>query len=565
MLKLADLDEISSKPGVYLWKNRYGAVIYVGKAKNLRNRMKQYFKGMLNSFKTIKLIENIASYEIIITNNEKEALILERNLIEKYKPSFNVLLLDDKRYPYIKVNLQSNDLDIKMVRRYKKQNNSFYYGPFPSGFGARTLINLLVRETKFEKGLPVINKDKEYWKEQFGKVKKILSSGNRNYIKELKIKMIAFAENFQFEIASEIKKTIDFLEELKNNQVVELTNDKNIDVIGYSEDKNYIFLNILFYRYGSLLSSENFVIEKVGNIEDNIRGFINEYYAFSMLPDKIIVPFPYVKEDINFDLEIIFPKKGIYKNIFDNATTNANEKKEIKVLEYEKRKELSTNNVEKMEKFLNLKSAKHFLIIDNSNTNNFSPVSVIISYKNGLKDKKNYKKFNLETGERKADVEYMREAVQRYFIKKENPIPDLLIVDGGIAQVREVKKVLNKLSIDLSVIGLVKNEKHTTDHIINLDEKNEQIKDPTLLLFLRSIQEEVDRFAKFHHRSLRTKSTLGGFLLTVDGIGPKAEKKLLDHFKNYSNIYNATIEELSEILSVNVAKKLFDAIRDNNN
>ncbi|AAT28031.1 GIY-YIG nuclease family protein [[Mycoplasma] mobile] len=565
MNKTLDLDNVTTKPGVYLWKNKHGNIVYVGKAKNLRSRMKQYFSGMLNSYKTIKLVQIIDSYEVIVTTSEKEALILERNLIETHKPSFNILLIDDKRYPYIKISLLKNDIEIKMVRRYKKQNNSFYYGPFPTGFGAKVLINLLIRETKFEKGLPVVNKNASYWKEQFKKVKNILGVNNKEYINDLKKQMFLSAENFQFEIANEIKSTILFLEELKNNQVVELKNDKNIDVIGFSEDKNYIFLNMLFYRYGALLSSEDFVLEKLSDGKETIRKFINEYYTLNLLPDELIISLEFTHNDLNFDFEILNPKRGTYKNILDNAIMSANEKREIKILEFERKKEITINNIEKLEELLETKNLNHFLVIDNSNTNNFSPVSVIISYKNGLKDKKNYKKFNLETGDRKADVEYMKEACFRYFSKKENPIPDLLIVDGALAQVREVKKILASLFIKLKVIGLVKNDKHITSHIINLKEKREEISDASLLIFLKSIQEEVDRFAKFHHRSLRTKNTLEGFLLSIKGIGPKTEKKLLENFKNYSEIYNASLEDLEKILSKSIAKTLYEKIKKNIN
>ncbi len=548
-----NIEDIPKKPGVYLYKDKLDKVIYVGKAKNLKVRINQYKKGSINSFKTHKMIQEAESYDLIITENEKEALILERNLIKEHAPYFNIQFIDDKRYPYVKVKLGKN-LKITMVRRILK-DNAFYFGPLPVGSKSRQLLKTLQREALYESGLPITDTSKEFWEDKYNKVRKILSADNNFYKRELSNKMFAAAEKEMFEIAQEYKESLEALNIFDQRQVVQLDNDKDIDVVGVSQQDDFLFVSIMFYRNGSLLSMTNEVLEIINDPSETIRQFITSYYNNNLIPKELILDEAYINEFYH-SFKPIYPEKGKYKEMLKIAVMNADNNKEQKLRKHKRQVELTSGAIEKLGYLLNIEKPWHILMIDNSNTANQNPVSAIVSYKNGVKQKSEYKRYNLETLSRKADVEYMRQTTTRYFSKKENPIPNLFIVDGGKAQVNEVKEVVDKLGVDLRIIGLVKNDKHITRSLINLEGEEIQIKDSTLLNFLRSMQAEVDRFAKVQHRSRGLKGTLEGSLETIPGVGPKTLQRLLKVFTTYANIYNASEEELEKVVSSTIAKNI---------
>ncbi|TCG11513.1 GIY-YIG nuclease family protein [Mycoplasma todarodis] len=548
-----NIEEIPKKPGVYLYKDKLDKVIYVGKAKNLRVRINQYKKGSINSFKTHKMIQEAESFDLIITENEKEALILERNLIKEHAPYFNIQFIDDKRYPYIKVKLGKN-LKITMVRRILK-DNAFYFGPLPVGSKSRQLLKTLQREALYESGLPITDTSKEFWEEKYKKVRKILSADNNFYKRELEGKMFSAADKEMFEIAQEYKESLEALNIFDQRQVVQLDNDKDIDVVGVSQQDDYLFISIMFYRNGSLLSMTNEVLEIINDSNETIRQFVNSYYNNNLVPKELILDEKY-SNDFYHSFKPIYPEKGKYKEMLKIAVMNAENNKDEKLRKHKRQVELTSGAIEKLGYLLNIDKPWHILMIDNSNTANQNPVSAIVSYKNGVKQKSEYKKYNLETLSRKADVEYMRQTTTRYFSKKENPIPNLFIVDGGKAQVNEVKEVTERLGVDLRIIGLVKNDKHITRSLINLEGEEVEIKDSTLLNFLRSMQAEVDRFAKVQHRSRGLKGTLEGSLETIPGVGPKTLARLLKVFETYANIYNASQSELEKVVSPTIATNI---------
>lgn len=546
-----DLTNVPKKPGVYLWKNKFGNIIYVGKAKNLNSRMKQYFKGMLNSYKTAKLVELIADFEYVITSSEREALILERNLIEKHKPEFNIKLTDDKRYPYVQVKL-TDKLEINLIYRIRSTNqkNSLIYGPFPDGFGARKMVNMLNRIAVYKNGLPNKTTDYEFWRTQYEYVKKLLTSKTGQFIKELNRKMMSAAENQQYEIANEIKETISALSFYQENQSVELLNKKDIDVIGVVEKDGYLSIAMLFYRQGMLLSTNNKMIEILESKEESLRQFVSQYYSFNFKPSEI-----YSNEIFESDISIHRPIRGNSKKILDIAITNAKDNIDLKLKEFIRKEELTIGAVHKLQNLLGLKNIQHILMIDNSNTNNTNPVSAIVSYRNGLKQFSEYRKYNVEVKERAADVDYMKQGVIKYF--KNNKYPDLFILDGGKAQFNEIKKLMP----DLPIIALVKDDKHTTRSLLNLEGNEINIDDTLLLNFLKGIQKEVDRYAKSAHTK-RRMTTLEGILSSVEGVGPATEQKLLDHFKTYSAIYNASIEDLKKVVSEKTAINILERMHN---
>lgn len=542
-----DLSNVPNKPGIYIWKNINDEIIYVGKAKRLKQRMEQYFKGMLNSYKTSSLVDEIKSFDYIISPTEKEALILERNYIEKYFPKYNILLTDDKRYPYIKIELKDR-LEISLVYRIRslRNKNANLFGPYPPGHGASKMVKLIERISLYKDGLPFKGGDHEYWLKKYHEAKNILSTGQSKLINDLKAQMINASENQLYELAHELKETIKFLEISKEKQVVELNNNDNIDVIGIIKKDDYASISMIFYRSGSLLSKKEFIIEIVGNLEESMRQFLSQYYAKNIRPNTIISNIEVEHENISI------PLKGKYKKILDISVENAKDNIELKLKEFIRKEELTIGSMTKLKNILKLNNLHHILMMDNSNTNNTLPVSVVVSYRNGIKQTKEYRKYNLVNVKRNADVEYMRQGIEKYFSKQENAIPDLFIVDGGIAQVNEAKKILN----DIPIIGLVKNKDHKTEAIIDIKGNRIDIHDSNLLNFLRGMQDEVDRFAKYHHNQRRSIQTLEGSLIKVPGVGPRTEKKLLSKFKTYSSIYNATIEELEEVVSKQIASNI---------
>ncbi|MCK5946024.1 MAG: GIY-YIG nuclease family protein [Mycoplasmataceae bacterium] len=543
-MNLDDLKQVPNDPGVYFWKDKYNNIIYVGKAKNLNKRMKQYFNGMNNSYKTPKLVKRIASFEYVITSNEKEALVLERNLIEKHTPEYNIILTDDKRYPYIMVSL-SKKVEIKLIYRIKsfRSKKAFFYGPFPTGFGARRMANLVSRLALYDKGILIKDLSPAEWKEKYDFAKDFLSKDSKKLIKELEVMMVEQADKEQFEIAHDIKELLKALRTLNDNQAVELKSNKNIDAISFIEKDGFISISLLYYRRGILLSKNDKIIEITSNRDESVRQFISQYYHINQKPDLIISNL-----EIETDIEVVIPRQGINKKILEISNKNANDNLDMKLQEFIRKEELTIGAMAKLEKLLGIENIHHIIMIDNSTTNNSMPVSAIVSYRNGIKQKHEYRKFNLEQTKRKADVEYMKQGITRYFIEDENKKPDLLIVDGGIAQVNEVKKI----TPDINIIGLVKNEKHLTEALITSDGKRIIIKDQNLFNFLKGIQIEVDRFAKYVY-SRKRKTTLEGVLATVEGIGPSIEKKLLKEFKTYSAIYNASQEELESVVSKKIA------------
>lgn len=563
-MDIRKLDSVPKKPGVYFWKDQFNSILYIGKANNLNDRMKQYFKGSLNSYKTHALVEKIADFEIIIVQNPKEALILERNLIRKHKPYYNILLSDDKRFSYIKIFLNKDGLEISIARRvYKNSQNTLYYGPFPTGHGSSIILKLLQREALYESGIFIENKDFDFWKQRFEKIKDILSFKNNLYLNQIKEKMLIAAKNYQFEVANDLKLSHEYLTKLKESQIAELKKILNIDVISIIEKNGLLFSTVFFYKYGILLNKVDHIIEIKTSFESSVEEFINEFYKNKIAPNILILDKSFLKLNLqlNFESKVLYPKKGIYKKLIDlvneNTLTNINEKEKTHLLKIERTK----NNLDKLSKLINIKNLHRIVMMDNSHFANFHPISVVVTYIDGIKNTNEYRKFNLDVNhDRKADVEYFKEGFSKYINSKSFIVPDLFIVDGSFAQLHEVKKQMKKANLTFPIIALVKDDFHRTKKLIDTDEKEHLLEDKDVKNFLSMIQNEVDQFAKKHHYNRRDKSSLEGSLLNIKGLGPKMEKKLISHFETYSNIYNASEKELAKVIPLNIAKKIKSTI-----
>ncbi|MCE6056491.1 GIY-YIG nuclease family protein [Mycoplasmopsis agalactiae] len=556
------LKNTSTSPGVYLWKDAKQNVLYVGKAKNLRKRLLQYFDGAINSYKTSKLMSLVADFEVYICKTNKEALLLEKAMVDRFNPEFNILLLDDRKYPYLKVQLLKDSLLITLSRKAnaKDTKNTFYYGPFPSGYGAKPILKLLQHEALYENGLLIKNKDSNFWVNQFTKIKEILSFKNNNYLNDLTNKMHTAANNMQFELAMFLRDGLTYLKKLKESQIIELSQYKNIDVFAYKTDEKLIYATVLFYRYGILINKVNLTIPLGISIDESIRVFFEQFYADKILPDNFIVQEEILKYDLNLsnDYKFISPKIGTNKKVLDLALLNLNDYYEKEHLIMQNQLEKADSMLISLNKYLNLPKLKNIVIFDNSNINNINPVGVAIVYTNGIKNKSLYRKFNLEAlSYRSADVDYIRQSITKFFSSDKNSKDfDLIITDGGLQQVNEAKKTLKFLGLNIPVIGLVKNEYHKTRALIDLNLNEIYVNDLELHNYLAQIQIEVDRFAKSHFRNRQKISSLEGKLRNIKGLGHNMEQKLLNHFKSYANIYDASVEELAKIVPINIAKSI---------
>lgn len=542
------------KGGVYWFKDKNENILYIGKAKNIKKRINQYLNGSINSYKTPILLEKAESFDYQVCANEKEALILEQELIKKHKPYYNILFLDDKKYPYIVIELKPNTIEFKTRFFYKQQKNTFYFGPLPPNYGYKTIKNFLIRESLYENGLLIPKRnDPKFWKEKFDHAKKILSSSNRDIINRLKQQMIVASENEQYELAKDFRDVIQSLTTNQQQSIV-FESDKDFDVIAIKEEKNNLMINVHNFKNGTFFMQEEFVFEIYIDVYETIRNFINSFYLMRNAPDFIITNYKIDQNDLLIDKKIIVPKKGKYFKSLQNALNNIEINKQVKLLSHQKKSETNLKVKNFLSSLLN-KEINDFLMIDNSNENNEDVVSVIIYYKNYLPHYLNYRKYHLKTINQKSDIEYLRQGLTLYFENQEE-VPDLIIVDGSKQQLNTAKEVVKKFSLNLSVIGLVKDKNHQTDSLLNTNNQKIKIKDKTIFTFFSKIQYEVDRFAKNFHSKKKITSSLEGFLNSIKGIGEKTEKKLLNHFKTYTNIYNASEEELSKIVSKTIASKI---------
>lgn len=548
-----DRKTLSTNCGVYWFKDSNDIILYIGKAKNIKKRIEQYFNGTQNSYKTPILLEKASKLEYQICKNEKEALILEQELIKKNKPYYNILFLDDKKYPYIVIELKNNKLEFKTRFIYKNIPNTFYFGPLPPNYGYKIIKNFLIHECLYENGLPIQNNSRLFWKEKFDYAKKILSSSNKEIINKLKNKMLYYSNNEQYELAKECYEVIHFLSN-NQNQSITFEENQNFDVLYFHQEEKYLMIMIHYFKNGSFFMQEETILEIKLNLEQTIIEFINQFYLVRNIPNFIVTNFHLNAEDLIINKKIIIPQKGKYYQALENAKNNIDINKKLKLTSYISKSKI----IDKVKKFLfdilNL-TINDFIMIDNSSENNQDVVSVIIYYKNFLPHYQNYRKYKINDVKRKSDVEFIKQGLTKYFSNNEE-IPNLIIVDGATQQLNEAQKVLESLKIKLPIIGLVKDQYHKTNYIVDKNKNKILINDRDVYNFFSKIQIEVDAYAKSFHSKRKLDSSLEGFLTTIKGIGNKTEERLLNHFKNYNNIYNASKEELLKVVSENIATKI---------
>lgn len=575
------LKTLPKKPGVYLHKDKDGTVIYVGKAINLYNRVNSYFKGA-HDYKTTKLVSNIVDFDYIVTKSEKEALILEYNLIKEYDPKYNIVFKDDKSYPYIL--LKESESPFVSVVRLKKKNRlkGKLYGPFPDVGAARNMVELINKLYPTRKCDP-IKKDlclyyhlgqclgyckKEVNIEESNKIKediiKFLDGDSKDIIHSLKDKMNDATEKLDFENAAYYRDLINDVKQTNLKQDVQKNNRESFDVFNYYVEDGYIAITGLFVKKGRLLSSDKFIDYLVGDPENFVSSYIYRFYEINEKPKKLFVPNELLAyfNDL-YDCQTV--TRGYKYQVLKQAKTNC-----IELINQNKKiltnKESYTEDLDNEFKRIFNKSINKIELFDNSHTGGTNTVGAMVVYKNYKPSKKDYRLYKLDEGA--DDLKSMHEMLyRRYFrVLKDNlERPDLLIVDGAKIQIDVAKEVLSSLNMDITIVGLGKDDHHNTSYMMDADYNIVNInKDSNLFFFLTNMQDEVHRFAITYHRKLRQKAVYKSVLDDIPGLGPKTRVKLLRKYKTISNLKTLSLDELKTVLNDKVAEELYNKLRKEN-
>lgn len=568
-------------PGCYLMKNTDGKVIYVGKARKLKNRVSSYFTGAHN-YKTTKLVDHIWDFDYIVTGSEKEALLLEINLIKDYTPEYNIMFMDNTYYPYIELTDETHPR-LKIVRKTKNKKNK-YFGPYPDATAARNTFKLLNKLYPLRKCNHVPDKPCLYYslhqclgpcinevdKSQYDEIRKELISfihGNtKSKIDELTEKMMTASENLQFELAKEYRDLIRSIEYVTAKQNVQFGDYKDRDILGYFIDKGYISIQLFFMREGKLLYHD-FNLEPVGeDFEGDLIRFLVTYYQTHPEPYELLIP-----QDVDLELlteilscHVLQPQRGDKKSLVEMANKNAKEALEKKFLLKEKTDEKTILPIIELGQKLGIDTPHTIELYDNSNIQGAYAVAGMVVYKDGVPSKKDYRKYKIKTVEGPDDYASMKEVIYRRYYRllmEQKEMADLIIVDGGLGQIKVAKEVINSLNLSVHICGLSKDDKHSTAML--LDENGNQVpidtKSPLFFLLTR-MQDEVHRYAISFHRQVRSKSLFSSILDEVEGIGEARKKKLLNYFKSVKKMKEASLEELEAVIPKNTAAKLYEVL-----
>ena len=576
---------VPTKPGSYQMKNKDGVIIYVGKAKNLKNRLKSYFTGTVTG-KTKMLVEDIDDFEYIVTSSELESLILEITLIKKYDPKYNIMLTDDKTYPYIELTKEKYPR-LRVVRNVKRKKNlNYLYGPYPNVTAARKTVNMLNRLYPLRKcehlkkelclyyhiheclGYCTKNIDKSVIDEMSKEIVAFLK-GDSSFIREkINKEMLKASESMNYERALELKTMLEDIDITLRRQKIDLNDNYNFDLINYYVDKNYLSIQVFFVRDGLLVGRNKDVISSDLDVLDQVVEYILKFYEKTgVLPNELLVPEEVDSELLSnyLNIKVNSPKKGKLKNLLDLARDNA---KEILMSEEEmlkKNDDLRLKAIDELKVLLKTDNVSRMEAFDNSHLFGTFYVGGMVVYNDFLPLKDEYRKYKISVSV-KDDLGAMKEVLYRryYRVLMENLTPpDIVVMDGGYNQVRIAKDIIDSLGLKIRVIGLVKNDKHKTSSII--DEEGRVLEvgpNSNLFLFFSRIQEEVHRYAITYHRNIKAKGSLSSLLDFVPGIGEVRRKELLKKFGSLKKMKEASIEELNEVLPDDVSNALFDYLRE---
>lgn len=564
------LELLPDSPGCYIHKDKNGKIIYVGKAKNLKNRVRSYFHGSHNT-KTELLVSEIEDFEYIVTGSNTEALLLEINLIQENMPKYNIKLKDDKSYPFIKITVNEQYPRLMITRQIKK-DGAMYFGPYPDSGAATEIKRLLDRIFPFKKCTNPANKvcfyyhlgqckahtichvDHDYFVEMAQDVKNFLDGKDNKIVDGLKDKMQKASDMMEFERAAEYRDLLQAISTLRTKQRVMNQDMMDRDIFGYYVDKGWMCVQVFFVRQGKLIQRDVNMFPYYNDPEEDFLTYVGQFYRDSkhFIPKEIFIPQDIDEELVKavVDTKVIKPQRGEKKQLVNLAIKNARVSLQQKFDLLEKDIRKNHGAIENIGELLNIPKPVRIEAFDNSNIQGTSPVAGMVVFVNGKPSKKNYRKFKIKTVVGPDDYASMREVIYRRYsrvMKDGLTPPDLIIIDGGQGQVNVARDVIeNKLGLDIPIAGLQKNDKHQTHELLFGDplEVVELPRNSEEFFLLQRIQDEVHRFAITFHRQLRSKNSFSSKLDGIAGLGPKRKQLLMKHFKSLPNIQKADVEDI---------------------
>ena len=579
------LSLVPTKPGSYQMKNKDGVIIYVGKAKNLKNRLKSYFTGTVTG-KTRMLVEDIDDFDYIVTSSELESLILEITLIKKYDPKYNILLKDDKTYPYIELTNEKYPR-LKIVRNTKrKKTKDHLYGPYPNVAAARKTVEMINRIYPLRKcdklkkelclyyhiheclGYCVKDVDDDIINGMKKEITSFLKGDSREIEKKIKEEMQKASDAMNYERALELKTMLEDINITLRKQKIDLNKGYQFDIVNYYQDENYLSIEIFFIRDGLLFGRHNEIIQTMLNPEEEVLEYIVKFYEKQgILPKELLLPQELDSNLISefFNIKTSTPQKGKIKRLLDLAKENAKEQLDLQEETLKKDDKLRMDAIKELKELLHLDKVSRMESFDNSHLFGTFYVGGMVVFEDFLPLKNEYRKFKIST-DVKDDLSAMKEVLYRRYFKvlMENlQKPDLIVMDGGKLQISVAKEIIDSLNLKIPIIGLVKDENHRTSYIMN--DKYEILnvkKDSNLFLFFTRIQDEVHRYAITYHRNIKAKGMLSSILDVVPGIGEVRRKELLKHFGSLKKLKEASVEELSEVVTKDVAENLAKYLKE---
>ena len=577
------LELLPTSPGCYIHKDKNGTIIYVGKAKNLRNRVRSYFRGSHDT-KTEALVSEIVDFEFIVTESNIEALLLEINLIKENKPKYNIMLKDDKSYPFIKI---TNERYPRLIiTRQVKKDGGLYFGPYPDVGAANEIKRLLDRIFPFRKctnppskvcfyyhlgqcmAHTVCHKDEAYFKGMAQEVSDFLKGQDDKIIDELKLKMTTAAQNMEFERAAEYRDLIQAIGTLRTKQRVMAKDLQNRDVFGYYVDKGWMCVQVFFVRQGKLIERDVNLFPYYNDPDEDLLTYVGQFYQEKshLIPNEILIPQDIDEEAVKalVDTKVLKPQRGEKKQLVNLAIKNARVSLEQKFNLLEKSMEKTQGAIENLGKHLQIPTPVRIESFDNSTIMGTSPVSAMVVFVNGKPSKKDYRKYKIKTVVGPDDYASMREVIRRRYsrvMRDGLTPPDLIVIDGGQGQVNIAKQVIqDELGLDIPIAGLQKNDKHQTHELLFGDPLQviELSRTSQEFFLLQRIQDEVHRFAITFHRQLRSKNSFSSQLDGIEGLGPKRKQLLMKHFKSLTKIKEATVDE---IITVGIPRAVAEAVQ----
>lgn len=580
---LDKLKLVPHKPGCYLMKNKDGVIIYVGKAKDLKNRLNSYFHSS-HTGKTARLVSEIADFDYIVVSSETESLILEINLIKKHDPKYNILLRDDKSYPYIELTMDKVPRLLIVRNVHKKKKKTRLFGPYPNVYAARKVVNLLNRLYPLRKcntyqkrpclyyhigqclGYCSNNVPKEKIEEMEKDIVSFLKGNNEIVTEKLKSEIKKESDSLHFEKALELKNLLDDINVILVKQKIEVNDNIDRDIFGYYSDGNYLSVFVFFVRGSKIAGHHHQIIPLIDDEGEELTRYIAKFYDKALIPKEVLVPSITDDELLSdyFKVKVKIPEKGVKKKLVDMASDNA--KKQLED-EYElviKNEEKTVKANEELKEVLGLDKLDRIELFDNAHLFGTYNVSGMVVFIDGSPAKNEYRKFKISV-DKNDDYGTMREVIyRRYFrVLKDNLVkPDLIIVDGGMGQMNVAKEVLDSLGMNINLVGLKKDDKHSTNALVTFDGEIPIEKRSNLFHYLERMQDEVHNFTINYHKQIRSKGLYASILDDIPGIGTERKKALLKKYKTVDNMRKQSVEELSSILPHKVAIELKDILEN---